>query len=359
VIGDYGNEHSLNIIRIQKYYEGIGGNSKTSPLDSTYITYDGKYMTTFQASNHATHLPFAGLPSDNEVAINTLAVSNPSRPSIDVPLFLYELREIPDCLKYLTSYLKRTGQPLPFDVVRDVGGLVLTAEYGVKPLVSDIKKLFDFAQHVKRAEDRIRRLYSPGGIHSKVRMGGKEAVYVSHARSTPVLDSAGGYVMNGVVDTITTRSIWGTTRWSPDPAKPMPQTDEEMMALVRRVAFGADVSVQTLWNAMPWSWLADWAGNMGSYLGTFRNTVPAVHSKVCVMRHTKTTQSISATSLGPEMTGGKSFTTVREQKQRTVMPFVLPETHLPDVLDARQWSILGSLALQRIPKDTMRFVRSG
>lgn len=355
VINDYGNEHTLMIDRVTRHYDPIGGNSKNSVTDPTYTIYDGNWMYEFQQTSGASHLSLAGLPSNNQVGIQTLSRSNPSRPHIDLPLFLYELREIPQMLKYLASYLKRTGQPLPFDTVSDVGGLVLTAEYGIKPLVRDLQKFFDFQSQVSAVEKRIRALNSRGGIHSKVDIGN----WTGYARSTPVFNSEGGIVISGTVDKLTVCSIWGTTRWSADLTHDYPVTNDEILRKARQVVLGTDIGIDTIYNGIPWSWLLDWASNTGSYLSTFRNTIPAKHSKVCVMKHRKTTETGKKTSSnGTFMTGGKSFMTVHETKERSVMPFLLPELSLPN-LTARQLSILGSLAVQRIPRDTMRYITTG
>lgn len=354
VINDYGNEHSLTINKIERFYDPIGGNSKNSAPDPTFTVYDGNWMYEFQQTSSASHLSLSGLPSNNQVGIETLSRSNPSRPHVDLPLFLYELREIPEMLKYLASFFKRLGTNggIPIDSVIDSGNLVLLTEYGVKPLVSDIRKFLDFQSQVKAVEDRIKALNTRQGIHSKVSMGS----WNGYSPSTPVLNSEGGITIQGAVDKLTSISIWGTTRWTADLTQPYPTTDADMLALARKVVFGTDIGIDTVYNGIPWSWLLDWASNTGDYLSTFRNTIPAKHSKVCVMRHTKTTESGRKTSSnGSFMTGGKSFTTVRETKTRTVMPFLLPELSMPN-LTARQLSILGSLAVQRIPRDTMRYV---
>jgi hypothetical protein len=223
----------------------------------------------------------------------------------------------------------------------------------MKPLVSDIQTLVDHVGSVDKTAKKIYALNNKKGIHSKVKAGSD----VKYSKLSNHLVESGIGTIRADVERITSGQKWATTRWSADPDKMPPSTHEEILAMARRAAFGLDVSVDTIYNGIPWSWLVDWCGNMGDYISTFRNTIPAKHSKVCVMTHTKTTYSakVSAPQY-PDLTGKGDFNISRETKVRAVMPFVLPELSLP-FLDERQTTILGSLAIQKIPRDLLLGIR--
>jgi hypothetical protein len=347
-----GQEHTFSLDRIERFYDPIGGNSKSTGLDTTYSIYDGKWMYEFQQSSAAAHLSVPGLPSNNTAAIKCLAESNPSKPTTDIPLFVYELREIPSMLKYYARFWKKHLQAgrngsVPEDLL-EVGNILLSYQFGIKPLIGDIQNILAFQTAIEKRRKDLEALNSKKGVHARVKAGSG----VVNSQTTPVLNTEGGILISGIVGKITKAQVWATTRWTADPAHPLPSTDEGMQALAIKAAYGLDINVDTLYNAMPWTWLADWFGDLGDYVSTFRNTVPAIHSKVCVMRTTKTEEYGQRTgSAGPFMTGGQSFSTHRTTLSRAVMPFVLPEAHMP-ILDARKWSILGALGLQRIPRGT-------
>lgn len=245
-------------------------------------------------------------------------------------------------LKSVTRQLRSSGKPLSWPEM--ISGNILTVEFGIKPLVSDIRKLLDFQSQFAKKTKILEQLYYAGGYRGKTRGGN----FSAFDRINVTADSSAGTI-KADVDRLTVQSVWATTRWRPDPNSLPPSTPEELHQLARSIVYSGKPSLQTLWNAMPWTWLADWFGNAGDYLGTFNNAIPTVHSPPCVMRHTKTTYTGRCNrSSYPNLKGG-DFVLTRETKTRVIMPFLLPEARIP-FLDARQVSILGSLGVTRIPR---------
>jgi hypothetical protein len=114
--------------------------------------------------------------------------------------------------------------------------------------------------------------------------------------------------------------------------------------------YGTRITPAVLWEIAPWSWLADYFGNMGDVLtnlSAFGND-NLVCNYAYIMVHTKTTKSCSwfGTSVnnGPLQT---SFDLVTETKQRLrAGPYGFAAT---GGLSAHQESILGALGLSRLP----------
>lgn len=348
VVRDYPNEHPLTLDRTIRSVKPFEGDTKSSPTDSTYAHSFSNYWPTYPRTTAVNHLSVSGTLSDNDVGIKTVYRSNPSRPYVDLPLSIFELREVPELLHQVTKNLRaRNGNPLTWTQI--VAGNVLAIEYGIKPLISDIKKALDFQHQFDLKTKQLSNLYNNGGYRSKIRVGS----HSSFSRISVTADSSAG-IVPATVDIITAVDQWGTTRWRPDPSRSPPSTDQDMKALARRVVFGLEgPSLQTLWNAMPWTWLIDWFGNAGDYLGTFSNAVPAIHSNPCVMKYTKTTYTGKVDRSSYANLKGGDFTLTRETKSRVVMPFLLPEVRIP-FLDSRQVSILGALGIQRIPRNILR-----
>lgn len=351
VIRDYPRDHSLLLDRTVRSVQPFSGNTKTSITDTTFAHSYDNYWPTYPRTTTVNHQVVAGVPSDNEIGISTLAKTNPSKPSIDVLLFLYELKDLPMLARQVhmnLNALKFQGKPPILRWTQTVAGNVLSFEFGIKPLIKDLQALVSFQKEVDQKVRLLERLYNNGGLRTKIR----PVTNSTFSRVSVTCDSSAG-IIPATIDRITSVSKWGSVRWTPDPSKPRPTTDAQMLDLARRAVFGRDLSLDSLWNAVPYSWMVDWFSNANEFLSSFRNTVPCIHSNVCVMTHTKTSYSGKVDrSSYPYLKGG-DFDLTRETKSRVVMPFLLPEAHL-SFLDGRQVSILGSLGITRIPRDILK-----
>ncbi|UJQ85759.1 MAG: putative maturation protein [Koroslivirus allofaecihabitans] len=350
VIHDYPRDHTLTLDKTIRDVQPFSGDTKTSPTDSTYGHSYSNYWPTYPRTTAVNHLAVSGVPSNNEVAIDTVNRSNPSNPVVDLPLSFYELKDLPMLVMQVHRNLRAFRGPngnsqAAIRWTQEVAGNILAFEFGIKPLISDIQKLVRFQTEVAKRVSLLDKLYNKGGLRYKSRPSN----HSSYSRTSVTADSSAG-IVPCTVDTITTVSKWGSTRWSPDPSAPRPATQDDLLALATKAAYAREITLDSLWNAMPYSWMVDWFSNMGDYINSHRNTVPAVHSSACVMTHTKTTMTGKCNRASYSNLKGGDFTLTRETKSRAVMPFLLPEAHIP-FLNERQVSILGSLAVTRIPRN--------
>lgn len=348
VTGNPHGENVFNLKRTTKMVTPFSGNSKTGVPDNIYGTYSN-YWPTYIRSTLVTHQSVSGLKSNNDMAVQVLAVSNPSKPVVDLPLFFAEMKDFPGMAESIARVFMRRQHMLT-----DLSETWLNTNFGFMPLLNDLKAMTQFQEEM---DNRIKKLYAMNngkGLHSKVK-GPTEVVHT--VLGNQILDTSDG-TTRCRVDRLTSVTQWGTTRWRPDPNKPLPSSHSEMVQLARKAALGLTPSASTAWNLIPWSWMADWFSNVGQFLNAHRNTVPAVHSPVCVMRHSKTTWSGKRhlPDNYPELKGG-DFTAIREDKVRAVMPFVLPTANLGELISPRQVSILSSLAILRLPQDIQADLR--
>jgi hypothetical protein len=270
---------------------------------------------------------------------------------VDLPLFAYELKDIPEMIKSRWDAVARTSKrsfldprrkadirDLPKDVAKDY----LEYNFAIAPLVSDLAKMLGFVQAVEKKLNMLRHLAERGSA------GGYAVVYDDWVES--------GLITQFVADTYqevrqvtfnvgTSRRKWGTTTWVP--TVPVPRrTKQEDLDLAVRLVFGLDFSFATMWNGMPWSWLIDWFSNLGDIFDGNRNTIPVKHGGSCIMKHTKT--KVTNLALIPTATQGtlsvRAADCLSETKLRTPVGDAspLPEFGLP-VLTGRQLGILASL----------------
>jgi hypothetical protein len=289
------------------------------------------------------------IPSIGEVATSTLARSNPSKPDVSVPNFLYELKDLPGMirdigrLKLLPSKIRKQGfRGLP----KDSANWYLSYQMGWRPLIRDLSQLLSFQSLVDKKIRELHGLYNNGGLQRRVRSpewkASLEQVYNENLYLDSFLSSL--TVKHSVYSNI---ERWGTVRWIPEHLPDHRYSSKELAGLARRLVFGLNgISAKQLWDAIPWTWMVGWFSNVGEFLQAHSNTIPLTHSVPCIM--TKTESKTSWTRNQPESVenwfggyGDAGHTT----KERTVSPGSLSAT-IP-FLNRRQLSILGALAIQR------------
>lgn len=277
------------------------------------------------------HLSVPDQPSNAILAADLLARTNPSRPVVDLPIAIFELREIP-------GLLREEGNK----IIRGMAVGNLTYQFGIKPLVSDLQGLLNFSDEVAKRQRELEKL-AKGGLKRT------RDLWSGSSTAGPI----SGIVQSGDGPTIildyykaTQRKIWGHVVWYPDNPKMM---KGDLRAAARKAVLGLTVDFSTAWNAIPWSWLVDWCSNVGDILIANRNTVGASHGVVQLMTQTTTTSEAYPNLPPPKMTRG-GWKEISKQRRSVVN--VPVDVQLP-VLSLRQLSILGSIGVtRRVPRSS-------
>jgi hypothetical protein len=130
-----------------------------------------------------------------------------------------------------------------------------------------------------------------------------------------------------------------------------------MVEVVRQVNFllGTEITLDTIWQLTPWSWLFDWFGNVGDILtnASYIGSDGLVLRYGYLMNHVKIVQKYhmpsGATFRGGAKTGPIYNTLTFESKERTrATPYGFGSSL--SSLSEKQWAILGALGLTRAPK---------
>jgi len=121
-----------------------------------------------------------------------------------------------------------------------------------------------------------------------------------------------------------------------------------------RHLLGLNLDPETLWNLAPWSWLADWFGNVGdimtnmSYFSRDQLVMPYGY----IMAETSVVQENLLYDLqwydprGPKSIRDKAGFIRKQRSPASPFGFGLSDM----VLDSRQMSILAALGITRVPK---------
>jgi len=361
----FGVDHALTITHVDK--------SGLVPITGDFTSGLWRYKyTNWYADYHRSialsHLSLSP-PSDGSLATTVRARSNPSKPYISVPNFLYELKDLPGMIRDI-GYLKLAAQRLlskehlrRLQLDKSARGLAnqqLSVQMGWQPLISDLAKLVDFQARVDRKVVELDTLFNKnGGLHRTVgrnpdayrKPGSRQraSLWSNSATSTSgtiTIDSAIGQLIQAVAFTHSSAESWGSIRWN---ATSLPKThysNKELTRRARNIVLGLNLTPAQIWNAIPWTWLVGWFTNIDEYLGAHTNVIPVSCSNVCIMRRTRTTVSYSRVGGGIATFVGGTGTTIYETKSRSVTSGSLSASF--PFLSGRQLSILGALAIQRI-----------
>jgi len=291
------------------------------------------YSTTFTES------------SDAALAVKVLARSNPSRPVVDLPVFIYELRDIPHMIKEAGEairWAKGLGKGTR-PTVRGLAQANLSYQFGWRPLISDLWKLFTFQSAYEKKRAELEKLFSKGGLHRSVSLESEER---NKSFENLSINST-GVGINARAHSSAIYHAWGSVRWKPTLVPPGTRHPSDLE--IYRAALGLDITLSTVWEAIPWSWLIDWFSTVGDFLSAYRNTIPATYSDLCIMRKrelyiTYTTQSITN---GYEWGGAEVGWWHKSRKP--YVGLIYPTVSLP-FLSGSQLSILSSLHITRASK---------
>lgn len=222
----------------------------------------------------------------------------------------------------------------------------LAGVFGWRPLISDLRKMMEFQSRVDKRVKELRHLYSSGGMKRTLRSGLDSATASFGARNVNAVTASQATIRVNL-SVLTKRECWATVRWTPTHV-PRDLTDAKLQKEAFRLVYGLNIQPRYLWDAIPWSWLVDWFANIGDYVSSYSNVVPAVSSVPCIMRKTTTEALLSRGSDSASGVRGGNGSFLMETKERFLQGAVLSAS-LPFLSD-RQMSILGALAVQRISR---------
>ncbi len=338
VVGQREDANPFSLLRIIENYPLLNGDDGNG--GGWFIKYDhcpiGASATT--AEDPRTHWGPLTTAEFNELAWRILAVTNPSRASVNVLAMIAEFRDLPRLVQgWGQGYLKTAANAN------------LSWRFGVAPMLGDIRKLLDFTEAVEKRLKQLRRLRDGKTLKTRCYLGtGKEIV--DHGQ---VLLHSHGSLIYANASTTHSYEMWGTAEWKLLDSSDLPEMDDaEMRNFARRTLTGVTSygALEAAWELTPWSWLVDWFSNTGDLLAASQNSVGCTWGRLCVMRHSRSVRTYDKeTLIKPAWVNLDGwFTLIGERKERyPVFPVVpIPLPRLP-ILTNGQLSILLSLAALR------------
>lgn len=316
--------------------------------------------------------------SHNDYIVKMAKRLNPSKPAVEVGVNLAELAALPLYLQKAGVKLhKRVGKNPKRTVdwaqisPENPGSSYLALRYGWEPLLKDVRKLMRLVDAVEKKLSKYRRLEKDGFLRSS----SKKFPQRYHQQASRNVLDAYGTLWN--ITTVRSTVRWCTLYYTADTST-LFDTDSESLLAARRAAYGLNVDGSTMWQIMPWSWMADWFGNFGDYIDGQRNSIGARLTTCLLMETVETETRVSIVSppdpdklvgellgfgglnelegAGAKISKGKLkihfqdrvIRSVTKTRQR-VEPQVEVDLAVTPILgDGYRSSILGALAIQRL-----------
>lgn len=302
--------------------------------------------------------------------------AKPAKPIVSLSNFLIELRELPQLIRTMRQAFE-IAKDIPFDLparlrdkkkVKDLLSAHVGVEFGLLPTIRDLAGML---KSVDEFQNFLDRYSSYDGKAKSVKR--RVTVYEKHdsiSSSNPInftTSKARENISQTLVQSDGAQSyyyaewgdvVWGVAEFSV--ALKAPSSVKEERDLYRRY-LGLTLSPEVIWNAVPWTWLLDWAGNIGDVYSNVSES--AADSTVIrsgwVMRHkylhancslwTGTKSGTFSTRKEAGSNAGSESTLWHETKSRVRADPYGVRILQPD-LSARQAAVLGSLGLMKLIK---------
>lgn len=231
------------------------------PATPYFLTNQWPWRDEFNYS----HFPLPEASDDAQLgALGATAIARtvPTKPLNDLGTFVAEAREgIPSVLG--SSLVSKASARK----ARNAGDEYLNVEFGWKPLVRDVQNAMDT---IKRSEELLDEYHSNSGKVVKRRyrfpteldveeeeLGIRYPVPLLH----PSCYSGGPAMLHRTTTTKVERWFSAAyTYYVPDPGTAWRRYSDASHL------YGVRLTPETLWNAAPWSWAADWVANIGDVM---------------------------------------------------------------------------------------------
>lgn len=346
-------DHNLNLNKRTAKAGRLNGSGST-PAAQPWLGYQWHYQCTGRSALRVGDPTIAGvgtLPASDWDALKNAALArlNVAKPTVDFPLVMYEMKDFPRMLRDLMRVLRREVKP------SDVPNGWLAFQFGWRPLIQELMaylSIVDSIDHKLRTFQKVRLGKKLKGTLIKENTLEKWRTYGEHEIFSV---GSGAAKVSVVVDVYQdyTESAWFT-------ASTEVVDHQRLSELLQLYSYsggpwpllyrelGIVSNLDTLWNAIPWSFLIDYFANFSDFFTTMRGILPFRVKSLCIMHNKKIVDKSEVVSNTTDLTyDPHEF--VYEDKLRTVHTYPSPAIpRFETILTKGQMANIAALLMARI-----------
>lgn len=259
-----------------------------------------------------------------------LSRTNPFRPEFSVPVFTKELVEIASMFSLAAKTFAGYA-----------GGAYLNYRFGWLAFVRDIRTLHGITTAISRRMKELNSLSKHGGIRRKITLDTKSYEW---SGSNLTMYSSWSTSVKGSLTSKRTMVVTGSVRWraTQDFAAQLVELDRFNFA-VKKVFDLEKLDAETVWQMLPFSWLADYFVNISAYLGNYAGENSVEPYDICIMRHFVSREQYQVTSKPTSVSIAGQGTYILDVKARDVCQRGLFPVVRTDLLNRNQWLVVAAL----------------
>lgn len=335
--------------------EGLIGTFCAHPQNPTWkYTVGDAYYGRLRSLLTPMRAPTSDLSHTESLGPDAWNRFKPAKPVVGLGQSLAELKDVQGLifqkLRFFKSTLKRY-----LEANRKVGGWYLAVQFGWRPMLNDILSLLD---SIRRLDSQIADLRRANGKYQR-----KNGTLFNTTNEQESIVSGGIVPWTTIGPKTRIRMVTRDRAWFKGVFKYyIPGLDDPKWGTFNatRELWDLNITPELVWQMMPWSWLFDWASNVGSVISNFQSQISdqVVARYAYVMHEERTTTELRSTAkvsyndvsvYVPAKTRSVNCSTLIEQCTKCraeASPFGFGLS-LPD-FSAYQLSILGALGLSRM-----------
>lgn len=268
---------------------------------------------------------------NNYLATSLLQRSNPFRTEYSVPVAFKELIEVALMFKFAASGFLAFG-----------GNSYLNYKFGWESFARDIRTLAGITTHIERRIREINSLAEHGSLRRKLTL---EAKTSNSVFPNTVIFSSYGVTVRATVEQFMSVKYTGSVTWRLNNGIKLPTEPLSVFNQAVRLAFDLEeVTAATLYELIPFSWLADYFIQLGPLLNAGRGNVKVTAHDICIMREYESRTKATVSSIPAGVSYFGAGTDIRVSKERDVVS--VPTYPLPNLalLNLGQMKVLLALA---------------
>lgn len=213
--------------------------------------------------------------------------------------------------------------------------------FGWAPLLSDLSKIWDVSEWTDQRARMLLRAQQQGFITRTKQRGTHSQRFVVNNEPYNTF----GYSISGVATTDCSSRAWTSSRWRYVGSIPFGSSLSQARQGLKSAAYGWDLTFDTIWNAIPWSWMVDYFTDISDILSIHSNKAGFKFDSAVAMEHRMITTEVEP-KRGLEL-GASKVTILRESKARTIATPTIFDAQI-NFLRPKQLANLVALGVTRL-----------